>query len=51
MNALIIAVTMMMGNEPVSEENILDYDICHESIEKQLPADALAAYAEICEER
>ena len=50
MNALIVAVTMMMGGDPVSEENILDYDICHEGIKRQLPADALAAYAEICEE-
>jgi hypothetical protein len=51
MNALLIALTMMMTGEPVTEENILDYDFCHENIEKQLPADALEAYAEICEER
>ena len=51
MNALLIALTAMMGGDPVSEENILDYDFCHESVEKQLPADALEAYAEICEER
>ena len=51
MGALIIALTTMMGGDPVTEENVLDYDICHEGIEKQLPAEALAAYAEICEER
>lgn len=50
MNALLIALTMLVTGEPVTEENVLDYDICHEGIKKQLPADALEAYAEICEE-
>ena len=50
MGALIIALTMMMGGDPVSEEDIRDLDICHEGVKRQLPADALAAYAEICEE-
>jgi hypothetical protein len=51
MNALIIALTAMMGGDPVSEENILDYDVCHEGIEEQLPHEALEAWQEICEEK
>ncbi len=51
MGALIVALTVMMGGDPVSEENVLDYDWCHEGIKEQLPADALEAYEEICEEK
>ena len=51
MNALLIALTMMMTGEPVTEENILDYDVCHEGIEEQLPLDAVEAWQEICEEK